>query len=115
MSSADFHIKQNDTSPAIESQLEDEDGNAHDISGYNEVHFHMADPNADNAKVVADTSSGVTVTDPDNGKVKYEWSSGDTDTEGRFDAEWQVEYADGAIETFPNSEYIEIRIIPELN
>lgn len=115
MVQADFHIKQGDTSPAIESQLEDESGNAVDISGFNEIEFHMKDPSASSAKVDSDTSSGVSATDASNGKVKYSWSSGDTDTSGRYHAEWQVEYSDGSIETFPNADYIEIRILEELS
>lgn len=115
MPSADFHIKQNDTSPAIESQLEDGSGNPVDITGYNEVSFHMKHPNADTAKVVADTTTGVSVPASTEGKVKYSWASGDTDTSGRFHAEWQVEYSDGSVESFPNSDYIEIRIIEELS
>lgn len=115
MSSADFHIKQNDTSPAIESQLEDESGNPVDITGFNRIEFHMAAPGSDTAKVDDDDTGNVSATDAANGKVKYEWQSGDTDTAGRFHGEWQVEYSDGTIETFPNTDYIEIRILEELS
>lgn len=112
---ADFHIKQGDTSPAIEVQLEDQSGNAVDITGYNEVEFHMKLPGASSAKVDADTSSGVSVVDAATGIVEYSWSAGDTDTSERYQAEFQVEYSDGSIETFPNSEYIQVRIIEELS
>jgi len=115
MAQADFHIKQNDTSPAIETQLEDESNNAKDITGFNEIEFHMKLPASSSAKVDANTSTGVSATDAANGKVKYEWSSGDTDTAGRYHAEWQVTYSDGTIETFPNSDYIEVRILEELS
>lgn len=112
--SADFHIKQGDTNPPIKSQLLDENGNAVDISGYNEVGFHMKKPGSTTVKVDADTTSGVSVTDAANGKVEYQWSTGDTDTMGRFHAEWEVEFSDGNIETFPNTGYLEIRIPSEL-
>lgn len=115
MANADFHIKRNDTSPAIQSQLEDESGNAVDLTGYNEVGFHMKHPESDSVKVDADTSSGVSVTDAVNGKVEYDWSSSDTDSEGRYHAEWEVEYSDGSVETFPNSDYIEVRILEDLS
>lgn len=115
MTQADFHIKQNDTSPAIESQLQDESGNPVDITGFNEIEFHMKLPSSDTAKVDADTASGVSATDETNGEVKYEWSSGDTDTAERFHGEWSVTYSDGTTETFPNSDYIEIRILEDLS
>lgn len=112
---ADFHIKQNDTSPAIQAQLEDQSGDPVDISGYNEVSFHMKLPGASSAKVDTDTGSGVSVTDAPTGQVEYSWSSGDTDTAERYRAEFEVEYSDGSIESFPNSDYIEIRILEELS
>ena len=35
----DFTIKEGDTSPAFEQQLQDDSGGAVDISGFNEVRF----------------------------------------------------------------------------
>lgn len=109
MSSADFHIKQNDTAPSIESVLEDGSGNAIDLTGAS-VRFMMKHPSKDTAKV----DSSATITDATNGKVRYSWSSSDTDMEGRFHAEWEVEHSDGTVESFPNSDYLEIRILDDI-
>lgn len=114
MVDTDFHIKQGDTSPAIKVQLSDENGTAIDITGYQEVSFHMADPDGSTVKVDDDTSGGVSVTDASAGKVKYEWSAGDTDTAGVYQAEWEVTYGDGTIETFPNSGYTRILVVAQL-
>ena len=102
-----FHIKQNDTSPAIEHQCEyqasDGTWNTRDLTGYQEVAFHLSA--TDGTLVIDDDTSGnVTVTDATNGIVKYEWQSGDTDTADDYTAEWEVTYSDGTIETFPNDE-----------
>lgn len=50
------------------------------------------------------------IEDAANGVVRYDWQAGDTDTPGLYEAEFEVTYADGAVETFPNSDWIIIRI-----
>lgn len=106
---ADFHIKQGDTSPAIEAILEDESGNPVDLTN-STVQFHMKKPNADSVKVDAPAN----IIEAKEGQVRYGWAEGDTDTTGRYHAEWEVTYADDTVETFPNSGYLEIRIIDEI-
>jgi len=44
--------------------------------------------------------------------IAYAWTPSDTDLAGRYQAEFKVTYADGAIETFPNRGFITV-IIPE--
>lgn len=107
---AEFTIKQNDTSPALKIQCIDNSGTAIDITGA-DVEFHMID-DADGTEKV-NSSSGTTITDASNGYVQYEWSTGDTDTVGQYDAEFQVTYSDGTIETFPNNGFITVNIHEE--
>lgn len=71
-------------------------------------------PESSSTKVDDDTSGNVSVTDASNGKVKYEWQSGDTDTPGIFYAEWEVELGSGGKETFPNTDHIVIRVHEEI-
>jgi hypothetical protein len=108
-----FYIKQNDSSPAYETQLQDDAGNAVDITGFNKIEFHMWDPDDGSVVVNDDDAGNVSATDAANGKVKYDWQSGDTGTAGLYYAEWQVTYSDGTIETFPNDGNDEIRIESE--
>jgi len=105
-----FYIKQGDTSPAIEYQLQDGDGNAIDLTGYNDVEFHFKKAGNSQVKVNDNTNGNVTVTDAANGKVKYDWQSGDTDEAGDHIAEWEVEYSDGTEETFPNRRNIDVQV-----
>lgn len=108
----DFVIKRNDTSPALEFQLQDGSGSGVDISGYNNVRFLMVDGET---SVIDDTVAGnVSVPDAVNGIVKYEWSSSDTEKEGFYDGEFEVEYSDGTVETFPNEDYIIVQIKRDL-
>lgn len=108
----DFWIKQNDTAPAIEAQLQDKDGNAIDISGAS-VDFHMEHKHGDESDVV---DAGATINDASSGKVQYNWQTGDTSTPGDYLAEWEVTYSDGSIESFPNNDeqQLEVRIEPEV-
>ena len=100
---ADFYIKTNDTSPAIQATLQDNDGNAVDISGA-AVRFHMVKRGTTTAKVDA----AATIVSEANGQVKYNWDAADTDTEGFYLGEWEVTYSDTTVETFPNDDHMEI-------
>lgn len=107
MSHDTFEIAVGDTSPDIEHQLQYKDTsdnwNNRDISGYNDVTFRMYDSNGDQA--IEDTISGnVSVTDAQNGKVKYSWADGDTDTADEYEVFYTVELSDGSLESFPNTE-----------
>lgn len=104
-----FFIKQNDTSPFITATLKDASNAAVDISGAT-VQFHMRKVGETTAKVDA----AAVVTDADNGAVKYEWSTGDTDTVGQYQAEFEVTYVGGKIETFPNNSYILVQVIDDI-
>jgi len=104
-----FNIKQNDTSPQIAANLKDGSGNARDVTGAT-VKFHMKRIGAATASV----NSNATIVSANTGFVKYAWQTGDTSTAGSFQAEFQVTFADGSIETFPNDGSIAIDITPEL-
>lgn len=111
----DFTLKKNDTSPALEYQLLDASGNPIDLTNYNEVRFLMQQKDGSTLTIDGDTAGNVFVTDAENGKVKYEWKSVDTDEGGVFEAEWEVKYSNGSIETFPNTTFITIRINDDLS
>lgn len=106
----DFTIKQNDTSPALQCTLQDDQGIAIDISG-SSARFHLVNYETGVVKI---DSAGSIVSAVD-GQVKYEWITGDTDTVGIYQAEWEVTYSDGSIETFPNNQNIIINIFDDLN
>ena len=55
-----------------------------------------------------------TVIDGSTATVQYTWAGTDTDTSGTFLAEFDVTYSGSIPESFPNSEYILITIVPGL-
>ena len=46
--------------------------------------------------------------------VEHAWQPGDTDTPGRFEAEFCVTYMDGTVETFPNLGFIEVFVTEDV-
>lgn len=102
----DFSIKQNDTRPAIEVQLVDSLHDPRLLDNATEVRFYMED--VDTGSTVVDQPA--TIINEDEGRVTYAWQDGDTETAGRYEAEFEVTYTDGNVETFPNNGYIEVYI-----
>ena len=110
MSNYSFNIKQNDTSPTLSVVIADSDGTAIDLTGAS-VQFKMRAVNSSTLKVNASAS----ITNASNGAVSYTFSSCNRDTSGLFQGEFQVTFSGGAIETFPNAEYISINILDDLD
>lgn len=104
-----FSIKQNDTSPSLQATLKDASQTPINLNGAT-VMFHMKSVDG-TIKVDAE----MTVTDEDNGVVKYDWASGDTDTVGTYYVEFEVTYADASVETFPNNGNKVVSVVKELN
>lgn len=104
-----FSIKQNDTSPSLQALLKDADRNPIDLVGAS-VRFHMK-----SVEGVVKVDASMTVVNQDNGIVQYDWVTGDTDTVGTYNVEFEVTYSDGAIETFPNTGSIVVNVVRELN
>jgi hypothetical protein len=48
------------------------------------------------------------------GTVKYDWVGGDTATAVVWNAEWEVTFSGGGIQTFPNEAYFQITVADDL-
>jgi|TARA_B110000977_G_scaffold83655_1_gene111735 hypothetical protein len=107
---ATFYIKQNDTAPSIEAGLKDSNGRVKSMANASTVKFHMKDENG----LPLVTNGLGTIKSPTKGVVAYEWQTGDTANTGIHSAEFQIEYNNGQIETFPNTGYIKVIIKDEL-
>jgi len=99
-----FYIKRGDTSPALRYTLLP---SPIDLTGAT-VRFSMRmrgqnAPEID--RVLAQIESPATA-----GVVLYNWQSGDTATDGERECEFEVTYADGSIETFPNYSFETVQI-----
>lgn len=104
-----FSIKQNDTSPSLQATLKDASLAPIDLTGAS-VQFHMKSVDG-NLKV----DSAMDIVTPTSGVIQYDWQVGDTDTVGTYYVEFQVTYADLAVETFPNNGNLSVNIVKELS
>lgn len=104
-----FSIKQNDTSPSIRANILDYEGNPVNITG-GSVRLHMKEIGGDGSLIV----KNMAILDAANGLVQYDWVTGDTTEVANYNAEIQVTYADGEIETYPNAGYFTIVVTAEL-
>lgn len=104
-----FYIKQNDTVPSIRATLQNGSGNPVDLIDAT-VRFHMRAIGVSAVKVDA----AAVVMNEALGLVQYNWISADTNVIGSYQAEFEVTYPDGTIETFPNNAYVRIEIIDDI-
>jgi hypothetical protein len=104
-----FTIKQNDDSPSMLATMLDADDEIVPLNGAT-VRFHMR--TLGSRELIVDEAA--VVVDAPNGLVRYNWSLADTATAGSFQAEFEVTYADGGVETFPNDSYIAVTIYDDI-
>jgi hypothetical protein len=104
--STTFYMKQGDTLPAIAATLAGADGEPADLTGAS-VRFLMRTKGSSSSVLV---DADATVVDPTEGTVRYDWANGDTDTTGNHQAEWEVTFAGGEKQTFPNNAYTTVSI-----
>ena len=110
MAAPTFYIKQNDNRPNLDVSLRDDRDRSVDITGATVV-FHMRNA-ADNTVVVS--SGSVSIISASRGDVRYDWVVANTATSGNFQAEFQVTFAEGAVQTFPNDGYVKIVITDDV-
>lgn len=105
-----FKIKENDTTPSLRASLLDGSGDPVDLIGTT-VRFYMR---LIGSSTVAIDAVASVISEP-GGIVQYDWVDGDTADVGSYQAEFEVTYADGNIETFPNANYIGVEIIDDIS
>lgn len=105
-----FNIKQNDTRPVLEVFLRDERDRSIDLTSAT-VLFHLRNA-ADNSAII--TNGAVTQVDAVLGQVRYSWVSDNTATAAVCEGEFQVTFASGLVETFPNDGYLKIVITDDV-
>ncbi len=107
-----FVIRQGDLLPAFEAVLRDRNGPV-DLTGA-VVRFHARDVVRRSLAIDAVARVAPDQAGADRGRVFYDWAPTDTRSPGEFDAELEVTFLSGRIQTFPNDGYVRVRITPEL-
>jgi len=104
MPTYDFYIKVGDLEPAIEAYLKLSDGSVFNLTGVTGVVFRWR---LKNDPAATPSEGSATIVSATDGHVKYEWLTGETDVEGVFVCEWEVELSSGKMITFPNNKHDE--------
>lgn len=110
---ADVTIKQNDTRPKVDRTLTET------INGSTTV-LNLS--NASGVKLIARFSGSNTakinasaaIASANGGVVRYTFLAADTDTVGALQAEYEITWNDGGIETVPNDGYWSIEVVDDL-
>lgn len=122
---AAFKIKRGDTLPVLSVAFKDSAGAAYSLALASSVSM-LATPFADGDGVAVTAgvvrSRDCAISSPSSdGIVTYtfvtaDWGSTDTTfAAGKYELEWQVTFASGAILTFPTDDYEEMWIVEDLN
>lgn len=102
-----FYLKKGDTSPSLLYALHP---TSVVLTGAT-VRFNMR---LAGGAVKVNRAVAVIVTDTGTPTVRYDWNAGDVDTAGVYEAEFEVTYPGGAVETFPNADYIRVKITEDI-
>lgn len=111
---SDVTMKQHDTRPVLTRYLIQTVNGAtspFDLTGVGSIGLLMRHTSA-LAVVVNGVASVVTVS---SAYIAYKWATNDTATTGIYNAEYQVSYTDGGVETVPNDGYFSIEIVDDLD
>lgn len=110
---ADITMKRDDTRPVLQRfLLQTVDGATSPIAltAASAVRFIMVHQQASN--IVATGMASIVAAA--SGQVNYTWASGQTATAGEYNAEWEIQWADGGYETVPNDTYMTVEIIADI-
>lgn len=102
-----FYLKKGDTSPSLLYAISPA---TTDLTGAT-VSFNMR---LSGGATKVSRAAAVVVTATGTPTVRYDWKAADTDTAGFYEAEFEVTYAGGAVETFPNSDFIRVSITGDI-
>lgn len=110
-----FIIKRHDTLPAlsisVKSRGDLDEVIPFNLSGVSACTFSMSDDSG-SLKV---SSVSATIMSSSGGTLQYDWNTDDTDTDGKFNGEFELFFVGGKKMSIPTLGAIEISIIKDIN
>ena len=116
--SEQFNIKQNDTLPKIGATLWADEAKTvpMNLTSAQKVNFHMMERSQlDVANPILVVEAEANIIDPLLGTVEYSWVQVDTEDDGTYLGEFEVEWSGTDRTTWPNDDYIIIVITKDLD
>ena len=101
-------LKRGDTRTAIKATLKNPTGIAVDLTNAS-VKFIMADPYG-----TVKINRTAEIQDAPTGIVWFVFEPPETSVAGTYQAEFEVTFGDGRIDTYPNDDYLNVGIISDL-
>ena len=108
---SNFYIKKDDTRPAITAHLTDANDATVNLTGAS-VKFNMRVDPAGSVKINLGTAI---IENSEAGQVSYPWTTSDTNTADDYEAEFQVTFSGGAVQTFPGRNWILVHVIDDID
>jgi len=109
-----FSLKQFDTAPAFVVALKDNFGETNEAA----VNLTTASSAVFNMRSVGGSlyisRGSATITSASTGVVTYNWGTADARTAGAYEAEIEIIWANGTIETFPNDSYWDVTVVDDI-
>ena len=110
-----FQIKQNDTLPALQVNIKAvgclDSVIPFNLSGVTACTFSMANDCGD-LKI---SSMPASINSASGGSIQYNWVIGDTDTHGKYKAEFELFFSDGNKMTVPTIGTIDVNVLKDIN
>ena|SRR5687767_4441670 len=106
-----FKIKRHDVGPPLRMFVMQNDEQSFDFTGYTQPRFIMRSIDASLPKV----SAVAAIDDAVGGVLRYDWVPADTNTAGRYQAEFELIDPTGKKRTFPVDEYAYVEVFEDLN
>jgi hypothetical protein len=109
-----FEIKRHDTRvPYVAALMSD--GVPINLAAAASVRFKMRAQGAIDSTTPPKVNGVCTITNAASGIVTYVWTTNDLDTVGDYDVEFEILWADGGIQTVPNSDYNVVSVNEDLD
>lgn len=105
-------MRRNDTLPVYSVQVFDEYGEPVELGVPTEIKFSMAPP--DGTVKFTDTTNNTVVVGDDGStknKMTHTWTGTETNTTGRFLAQFQLTYSGGNKRTFPATDKVKLEVL----
>lgn len=110
-----FQIKRNDTLPTLQINIKSrgylDSVIAFNLSAVTACTFSMID-NCGNLKI---SSIPAVISNSSGGTIQYNWVSDDTDTSGKYKAEFELFFSGGTKMTVPTIGVIDVNILKDIN